>query len=148
MYELFLTLHLLAAIFAIGPLTHAVTTASRGLRTADESATRAASRMVSIYSYASVVVVIFGFGLMSMKAPWNNEPVAQFSELWIWLSVVLWVIAVAIALAVVVPALDKATAALGRGESVSAMTGRVAGSGGVIALLFLVIVILMVYQPA
>lgn len=148
MYKVFLALHLLTAIFAIGPLAHSVTTASRGLRTGDASATRSASRMVNIYSYASVVVVIIGFGLMSMESPYTGEAVAEFSETWIWLSALLWLVAVAIALAVIAPALDKATEALGRSESASTMTGKVAGSGGVVALIFVAITVLMVYQPA
>jgi hypothetical protein len=47
----------------------------------------------------------------------------------------------------VVPALERATAAIGTGDAVDGLVGRVAASGGVIGLLFAVIVFLMVYQP-
>jgi hypothetical protein len=50
-------------------------------------------------------------------------------------------------LAVLVPSLDKVTAAIGRQESVVGSTGRVAASGGVVALIFVAIVFLMCYQP-
>lgn len=146
-YDLFLALHLLAAIFAIGPLAHASTTASRGLRTDDASATRSAGRMVRIYSYASVIVVILGFGLMSMEPPWGGDVVADFSEVWIWLSVILWLVAMVIALAVIAPGLTSATSAIDNGRDVSSMVGKIAGSGGVVALLFVAITVLMVYQP-
>lgn len=129
-YKAMLVLHLLTAIFAIGPLVGAVTTASRGLRTADATATTSAARIVTIYSYASVLVVIFGFGLMSSKPPWApEETVASFSELWIWLSTLLWFVAVAVALFAVVPALEAATEKIGAGDQVSTLTGRAGRPG-------------------
>jgi hypothetical protein len=146
-YQIFLALHLLAAIFAIGPLAHAVTTAARGLRSADAGATAASARTTRLYAVASLIVVVLGFALMSMKAPGSHQAAGQFGDLWIWLSLLLWLVAVALAMAVVVPTLDRATATIGRGEPVQALAGRVAASGGVIALLFVAIVFLMVFQP-
>jgi hypothetical protein len=148
MFKIFLALHLLTAIFAIGPLVHAATTASRGLRKPDAGATASAARTITIYSYASVIVVIIGFGLMSMDTPYGNKAKAgEFSDLWIWLSVLLWLAAVALALGVLAPTLQKATSAIGRGESVSALVGRVAAGGGIVGLIFAAIVFLMVYRP-
>ncbi|MDQ6687100.1 MAG: DUF2269 family protein [Actinomycetota bacterium] len=147
MYKLLLFLHLLAAIFAIGPLVHATTTASRGLRTGDPMATRYAARMARIYAYTSVLVVVIGFGLMSTKDPETHQAVASFTDLWIWLSVILWLVAVGLTLGVVAPSLDKATAALGGTGSASSLTGRVAAAGGAVGLIFAVIVFLMVFQP-
>jgi DMSO reductase anchor subunit len=148
-FKLLLALHVLTAIFAVGPLVQATTTASRGLRTADAGATASSARTAKIYAYVSLVVVILGFGLMSMKSPssHSDKPVADFADLWIWLSVLLWVVAVALTLAVVVPSLEKATATIGKGEAVSSLTGRVAAAGGVVGLIFAVIVFLMVYRP-
>lgn len=147
MFKIFLGLHLLTAIFAIGPLVHAVTTATRGLRTADATATAASSRTARMYAVASLLVVVLGFALMSLKSPYTKQPAGEFTDLWIWLSLLLWLVAVAVTLGVVAPTLDRATAAIGRGEPVTALAGRVAGSGGLVGLLFVAIVFLMVYQP-
>lgn len=150
MFKIMLALHLLTAIFAIGPLVGAATTASRGLRSRDAGATESAARTLTIYSYASVVVVIFGMGLMSAKAPWDKaEHVAEFSDAWIWISVLLWLAAAALALGLTVPALKQAGVAItsGADSALGGLTGKVAGSGGAIALLYAVIVFLMVYQP-
>ena len=49
-------LHLLFAIFVIGPLVHAATTAGRGVRTGNGAATTSSARVLKIYSYASVPV--------------------------------------------------------------------------------------------
>jgi hypothetical protein len=145
MFKIMFALHMLFAIFAVGPLVHAATTAGRGIRQGDGSATAFSARMARIYSYASVLVVVFGFGLMSSKE--HGKKVAQMGDTWIWLSTLLWLVAVALTLAVIVPTLDKATAAIGRQESVVALTSRVAAAGGVVGLIFAVIVFLMVYQP-
>ncbi|HWC23235.1 MAG TPA: hypothetical protein VG502_13130 [Flexivirga sp.] len=171
MLKLLLLLHLLTAIFAIGPLVHAVTTASRGLRQADAAAIASSARMAKIYSMVSVLVVIFGFGLMSQKR--RGKELGSFGDTWIWLSVLLWVVAVALTFVAIVPALEKAAEQLrsaggsssdpsglsspeersggGRIETapinLKAQTARVAASGGVVGIIFAVIVGLMVYRP-
>ena len=141
-------MHLLFAIFAIGPLVHAATTAGRGVRTGDAAATASSARLLKIYSYASVLVVLAGMALLSVDSPYaKGKKVGEFGDLWVWLSVVLWVVAVGIVLGVVVPTLTTVTEKVGRQESVAGLTGRVAASGGVVGLLFAVIVFLMVYRP-
>jgi uncharacterized membrane protein len=147
MFKILLALHLLTAIFAIGPLVGAATTASRGLRTGDAGATDSAARTLTIYSYASVLVVIFGFGLMSADDPYGPGKVADFGDTWIWLSVLLWLVSMALVLAVTVPALKQAATAIGGGGTTDRLTARVAASGGVVGLIFAAIVFLMVYRP-
>jgi uncharacterized membrane protein len=148
MFKLLLFLHLLAAIFAVGPLVGAATTASRALRTNDAAAATSAARMIRLYSYVSVVVVIVGMGLMSQKAPWDSsENVADIGDTWIWLSLLLWVAAMAVSLAVLAPSLTKASTEIGSTGSAQSLVGRVAAAGGVIGLLYAAIVLLMVYQP-
>jgi hypothetical protein len=145
MFKALLALHIVFAVFAIGPLAHAVTTAGRGIRTGDAAATAAASRMARIYAYASVLVVLLGFGVMSSKE--NGKTVAEFGDTWIWLSALLWLIAIAITLGAIVPTLDKVTDMMRNQESVVALTARVASIGGVVGLMFAGIVFLMVYRP-
>ena len=148
MYKILFALHLLFAIFAIGPLVHAATTAARGVRTGDGAATAGSARVLRIYGYASVVVVLVGMGLMSADDPdHKGKKVAQFSDTWIWLSVLLWLVAIGIVLFALVPALDSVTEKIARQESVVTLTGRVAAFGGVVGLIFAGIVFLMVYQP-
>jgi hypothetical protein len=144
-FKILLALHVLFAIFAIGPLVGAVTTAGRGIRQGDGTATAGAARTARIYAYASLLVVVLGFGLMSTKR--HGTTIADFSDTWIWLSLILWLVAVALTLAVIVPTLDKATELIGRQESVVALIARVSAAGGVVGLIFAGIVFLMVYRP-
>jgi uncharacterized membrane protein len=145
MLKLLLAAHLILAVFTVGPLVHAATTAARGIRTGDGAATASASRLLRIYSYVSVLVVIAGMGLMSQKR--RGQQLGEFGDTWIWLSLVLWLVAIGLVLGVIVPTLDRATAQIAEQASVVSLTGRVAASGGVVALLFLVIIVLMVYRP-
>jgi predicted integral membrane protein DUF2269 len=145
MFKIMLALHLLFAVFAVGPLVHAATTAARGVRHGDAAATAYSARVARIYAVASVLVVIVGFGLMSSKR--HGKEVAKFSETWIWVSILLWLLAVALVLAVIVPTLNRATALIAKQEPTASLTGRVAAAGGVVGVVFAVIVFLMVYQP-
>lgn len=147
MFKVLLALHLLTAVFAIGPLVGAATTAARGVRAGDAGATAAAARMLRIYAFASVIVVAFGFALMSATNPHGSGHVGEFGQTWIWLSLLLWAVAIAIVLAVLVPSLQRVTTALGTSRTAAGLTGRVAAAGGVVGLIFAAIVFLMVYQP-
>jgi uncharacterized membrane protein len=141
MRDLLLSLHVLFAIFAIGPLVGAASTAARGVRAGDGPAVAGSARTVRIYGYASLAVVVLGLGLVQPK--WH----AKFSYPWVWVSLILYVLALVLTLAVLEPNLRKAGAELAAGNSAQALTGRVAASGGLIALSFAVIVFLMVYRP-
>lgn len=148
MYKLLLALHLVFAVFAIGPLVHAATTAGRGIRKGDGAATAASARLLRVYGYASVLVVLTGLLLMNSDLPFSNAGKAgELTQTWIWLSLVLWVLAVGVVLGVVVPTLDRATALIAKEESVVALTARVAATGGVVGLVFIAILVLMVYRP-
>ena len=145
MLKFLLAVHLVLAVFTIGPLVHAATTAGRGIRTGDGGATASASRVLRIYAYVSVLVIVAGMALMSQKQ--RGHHLGEIGDTWIWLSLLLWLVAVALVLGLIVPTLDKATKQIAAQESVVALTARVAASGGVVAILFVVVVVLMVYKP-
>lgn len=142
MFKVLLALHVIAAVAAVGPLIHGATTAVRGVRTEDAAVTSASSRMIKTYAVASVIVVALGFGVMPMTSPNTG-----FTELWIWLSLVLWAAGVALSLGVVAPALDRAVKLIASGASLSAVRAQVAALGGVVALIFIAIIVLMVIRP-
>jgi uncharacterized membrane protein len=140
-----LAAHLLLVVFTVGPLLHVAKTASRGIRHGDASATAAASRSLRIYGYVSVLVVIAGFGLMSQKR--HGEQLGEFSDVWIWLSLLLWLLAMAVVLGELVPTLNKVTELIKVEDSVVGYTARTIIAGSVVAAIFFAIIVLMVYQP-
>lgn len=141
MHTFLLALHVLTAVFAIGPLVHAATTASRGVRRGDAAATAASARIARVYGYASVIVVLLGLSLVRPK--WD----AQFGDTWVWLSLVLWAVALVLVLVLIAPALDRATRLIAAGEQARGLTAQVAAAGGAVGLIFAGIVFLMIYRP-
>jgi uncharacterized membrane protein len=141
MRHLLLALHILFAIFAVGPLVGAAGAAARGIRAGDASAVAGSARTIRLYGYLSIVVALLGMGLVQPK--WH----AKFSYPWVWISLLLYLAALALSLAVLAPSLRRAAGRLTDGVDARADAGRAAAVGGVIALLFAVIVFLMVYQP-
>jgi uncharacterized membrane protein len=141
MHTFLLALHVLTAVFAIGPLVHAATTASRGVRRGDAAATAASARIARVYGYASVIVVLLGLSLVRPK--WD----AQFGDTWVWLSLVLWAVALVLVLVLIAPALDRATRLIAAGEEARALTAQVAAAGGTVGLISAGIVFLMIYRP-
>jgi hypothetical protein len=145
MLKFWMAAHLVFVVFAIGPLVHAASTAGRGVRHGDGVATAAAARVLRIYAYVSVLVIVAGMALMSQKE--DGQKLAEFSDTWIWLSLLLWAVAIGIVLLVTVPTLNKATKLIEAQDSVVTLTARVAASGGLVSLIFFVIVVLMAYKP-
>jgi hypothetical protein len=145
MLKFLLAAHLVLVVFTIGPLMHVAKTASRGIRHGDATATRSAARSLRIYAYVSVLVVIAGMGLMSQKR--HGTKVAEFSDTWIWLSLLLWLVAMAVVLAWLVPTLTKVTKLIEAEDSVVAYTARVIVGGSIVAAIFFAVIVLMVYRP-
>lgn len=141
MQHLLIAIHVLLAIFAIGPLIQLASTAARGIRAEDPAALRSSAKSVKIYGYLSVLVAIVG---MSLVQPRYHH---QFGDTWVWMSAVLWLVATATVFSLLLPALDNAATALESEASAQPLVGRVAASGGIIAGIYAVIVILMVYKP-
>lgn len=147
MFKALLSLHLVLAIFVIGPLVHAATTAARGMRTRDATATATAARTARVYTVASLLVVALGFALMSTTSPYTYRTTATIGQVWIWLSLLLWAVAVGLVFGVLAPALEAATTTIKAGGQAALAQSKVAASGGVIALIFVVIVLLMTLRP-
>lgn len=140
-----LAAHLVLVVFTVGPLMHVAKTASRGIRRGDAAATASAARSLRIYAYVSVLVVVAGTGLMSQKE--DGVRIAEFSDVWIWLSLLLWLVAMAIVLAWLVPSLTKVTKLIEAEDSVVTYTARVVIAGSVVAAIFFAVIVLMVYKP-
>jgi uncharacterized membrane protein len=149
-------LHVVGAVFLVGPMAILPMTAMRSVRAGDAKQVATLAKSTNLFSLLSLIVFVLGFGVMGMSDPKYK---VSFADTWIWLSIVLYVIALLITLFLVVPTMRKAAAALGtgtatpRGESDAAVETRAGGYGaiaagsGVASLLLLVVVILMVWKP-
>jgi uncharacterized membrane protein len=141
MRHLLLTLHLIAAVFLIGPLVAAANQAASALRNNDAGGLRTVARIVTIYGWCSLLVLVFGAGLVQDKYHYS------WGDTWLLVSLVLFVLASVLMIGLLGPLLRRATTTIGTGGKVPDLAGRAAMLGGVASLCYLVIVVLMVYKP-
>ncbi|GAB3038330.1 hypothetical protein GCM10027052_16960 [Parafrigoribacterium mesophilum] len=159
-------LHVVTAVFIVGPMAILPMTGMRAIRAGNAGQVLTLAKSTFVLSLASLAVVIFGFGAMSLADERFNLSV---TTPWILISIVLYIIALIVSLAMVVPIMRRAGRRLQEaetsvsGSSASAADGgpataRSAGSSmseysligmssGISAVLLLVVVILMVWKP-
>ncbi len=132
-------LHVLSAVFLVGPMAVLPMVAMRDLRSGAGAQVTSLAKSTVVFSLASLAALVFGFGLQGMAG-------IPFGRPWIWISLVLYLAALALNLFVVVPAMRQAsTDAAGTGGV--NRRPRIAMSSGAVSLLLLVVVILMVWKP-
>lgn len=158
-------LHVVTAVFIVGPMAILPMTGMRAIRAGNAGQVLTLAKSTFVLSLASLAVVIFGFGAMSLAEKRFNLSV---TTPWILISIVLYIIALIVSLAIVVPFMRRAGHRLQEAESRSSgATGTAAAptdgrpgagnsmseysliamSSGISAVLLLVIVILMVWKP-
>ena len=139
--NLLVSLHVVAAVFLLGPLVFATSATPRAIRTGGADTLRFLARTSRIYAYASILVLLLGAADVQSKYGWS------WSQTWVWLSTALFVVAFALITALVLPAQRKALAALEAGGDGKAQLSTIAAAGGVAALLLVVVPFLMIYKP-
>jgi uncharacterized membrane protein len=151
-------LHVAAAVFIVGPMAILPMTALRAIRAGSPGQVRTLARSTNIFSLLSLIVVFFGFGAMGLSDPKYHTSIAST---WIWLSIVFYVVALALTLFVVVPAMRRAAdnlegeeavevedpSAVGEAPEKVAGYGIISGTSGVASLFLLAVVVLMVWKP-
>jgi uncharacterized membrane protein len=136
-----LTLHVIAAIFVIGPLVALANQAARLLAGGDPALLRSQARLVTIYGWNSLVVGILGVALV--RRSWD----ATFGEAWVVASLVMFVVATVLVLGLLAPLLRRAAGEAESGQPTGALVGRAAPVGGLASLLYLATAVLMVAHP-
>jgi uncharacterized membrane protein len=160
MDTLFAILHVVTAVFIVGPMAIIPMTAMRAVRAGNASQVRTLAKSTNLLSLLSLLTVVFGFGVMGMSDPKFKLSV---TTPWILWSIIAYIVALGLTLFVVVPAMRKAADALdtvpaGVPADVSTPTAEAAGlesrgypaiaaASGVASLLLILVVVLMVWKP-
>lgn len=145
METLFSILHVVGAVFIVGPMAIVPMSGLRAVRAGEGAQATMLARTVTIFSYLSLIVVVFGFALLGVSDPKDNLSLATP---WIWISILAYAIALALTLALVAPALRRSGRQLVKGEQVASSTyPRISAGSGVASLLLLTVVVLMVWRP-
>jgi hypothetical protein len=132
--KLLLSLHVLAAIVAVGPVTVAASMFPAALRRGDVAAMRTLHRICRVYAVLGLAVPVFGLATASS--------LGVLGSAWLLASIVLTVVAAAVLGFAVLPA---QSAALGSPEIVT--PARLGMTAGVFNLLWSIVVVLMVVRP-
>lgn len=148
MDTLFSILHVVSAVFIVGPMAILPMTAMRAVRAGNGAQVAVLAKSTSLMSLLSLLVVVFGFGVMGMSDPKYDLSVTTPWVLW---SIILYLVALAISLFVVVPTMRKAAEALQTNEGSAAAAPvkypAIAAGSGVVALLLVAVTVLMVWKP-
>lgn len=140
-------LHVVGAVFIVGPMAILPMTAMRAVRAGNGAQVAVLAKSTTIFSWLSLLVFVLGFGAMSL-AP--DEYELSITTPWILWSIILYVIAFALTVFVVVPSMKKAAAALGASDGSDAASAgypAIAAGSGVASLLLVAVVVLMVWKP-
>jgi len=136
-------LHVAGAVFIVGPMAILPMTGMRAVRAGQAGQVTTLAKSTFIFSLLSLLVIIFGFGVMGMSDPKYHT---SFASTWIWLSIVLYVIALGLTLFLVVPTMRKASADITAGTAAKSYAPIAAGSG-IASLGLLAVGVLMVWKP-
>ena len=153
METLFATLHVVAAVFIVGPMAILPMTAMRAIRAGNGQQVDTLARSTFVFSLLSLVVVVFGFGIL----PFSKYGTTVTTP-WVLASLIIYVVALALSIFGVVPAMRAAAEQLAAvptgsmpGPDTAADTrraySRVAMFSGIASLLLVVIVVLMAWKP-
>lgn len=126
-YRLMAMIHIVAAIAAFGPLF-----LYPGLRKAGETTTIAAMHMRLVFP-ALVVLWVVGMGLAGM-----SEDVYEMSQPWLALSILVWVILIAVSWFLIRPSITDTSESAG---------AKLAAGTGITHLGLIVGLVLMVWKP-
>jgi hypothetical protein len=140
MRTLLLFLHVLAAVLFIGPTTVASSRFAAHARQRQLPEAAAANRTTRIYGWATSVVGAVGVALAVRSS--------LFGEIWVDTALLLFLVSVAVLLAVHLPAQRRTLDLLWEGAEVpAALLVRLRASAGGYALLWVVVLWLMIAKP-
>ncbi|GAA3875168.1 hypothetical protein GCM10022381_17310 [Leifsonia kafniensis] len=142
-------LHVVGAVFIVGPMAILPMSAMRAVRAGNAGQVAMLAKSTNLFSWLSLLVVIFGFGVMGMADEKFNLSITTGWILW---SIILYVVALGLTLFLVVPTMRKAADALEGTPGTDAAAGRasypaIAAGSGIASLLLVAVVVLMVWKP-
>ncbi|CAO5246416.1 hypothetical protein [Frankia sp. AgKG'84/4] len=145
-FGLLLTLHVVLAVFIIGPLTlvgAAVPLLLRGGAGA-LPVMRLAARLVRVFAVATLLVALTGVGLVHQG---SFGSVRSFGDDWLAASMVLWVVGAGSFLGLVAPGLSHAIAEIDAGGDPRRRITTITAGAALGSACWLIVVALMVIKP-
>ncbi|MFI5611137.1 DUF2269 family protein [Amycolatopsis sp. NPDC051903] len=147
MSKVFLSIHVLAAILAVGPVAVAASMFPAALKRGDRGTLALLHRICRVYAWVSIAVPVFGFAVAgTMKVT---------GQTWVLVSIGLTAVAAVVLVAFVLPgqraALAEPAADGGAATAVTQvdtrLAGRLAMTTGIFNLLWVVVTVIMIVRP-
>ncbi|HEY3466693.1 MAG TPA: DUF2269 family protein [Amycolatopsis sp.] len=142
MSKFLLSVHVLAAVLAVGPVAVAASMFPAAVRKGDVKVVTVLHRICRVYAYAAIAVPVFGFGVAGTMHVMGDP--------WLLTSIGLTAVAAAVLALLVLPHQKRLLAEL-TGESTSDTLGsraaRLAMVTGVFNLLWAAVTVLMIVRP-
>ena len=150
MSKMLIVLHVVGSVFIVGPMAILPMSAMRGLRAGNASQLATHAKSTYLLSLLSLIVAVFGFGVMGM-----DRPDLTFTTPWILASLSLYAVALLLNLFLVVPAMRRSSGQLNVSTSSPGANARglnngyaaIAAGSGTVSLMLVAVVVLMVWQP-
>jgi uncharacterized membrane protein len=149
MEALLVTLHVVGAVFIVGPMAILPMTAMRAIRAGQGAQVAVLAKSTFAFSLLSLLVAILGFGVIGVLSS-DDATHATISTPWVLVSIILYAVALALTLIAVVPSLRSAAEHLqdpAAQDLKSADYRRIAIGSGVATLMLVVVVVLMAWKP-
>ena len=142
MSKVLLSVHVLAAILAVGPVAVAASMFPAAVRRADVKSATLLHRICRVYAYAAIAVPVFGFGVAGTMHVMGDP--------WLLVSIGLTAVAAAMLGLLVLPRQKRILAGLtgdSPAETPVAWTRQLAMVTGVFNLLWAAVTVLMIVRP-
>ncbi len=136
-------LHVVGAVFIVGPMAILPMTGLRALRAGNQAQATTLARSTFVFALLSLLVFVLGFGVTGTSDPKYGLSIVTP---WILASVILYLVAAVLVVFVTVPAMRRAAATTSTGGA-RAGYGAIAGSSGIASLALVAVVVLMVWKP-
>lgn len=143
-------LHIVGAVFIVGPMAILPMTAMRAIRAGNGSQVAVLAKSTTIFTLLSVLVAVFGFGVVGMADPkWGLSVTTP----WVLWSIILYAAALLLSLFLVIPTMRKAAEALQSTDAAAPASASeakypaLAAGSGVVSLLLVAVTVLMVWKP-
>lgn len=149
MSDLLVTLHVVAAVFIVGPMAALPMLGLSSVRARHAATLKRLATSTNLFSLLSLVVFILGFGALAVSDPKDNFTVLTP---WVLGSIILYLGAVSLSLFVTVPVMRSEAVRIQNDSSASneqrsRSYGTIAGSSGFSAIALVAVVVLMVWKP-
>lgn len=144
-YKLVLFLHILSVVIGIGGVMLNGVYAAKAQKAGGQMAGAIMQANFDVTMVAEkfiYAIPIFGIALIGM-----SDDVWSFGQTWIWLSIVLYVIALGISHAVMIPSGKKMLAGPSGPEEAAALGKKLATGGMTLDLLAVALIALMIWKP-